>query len=132
MLTPCALLDWPVLVRRVCVIGSPEPVSTEAMSLGFTSQRGNKLMSHVSGQINQRAVVVAVAGAVIGLLAQASLIDSIRSSKPPAAHHQAKSYYAGDAGRSCAAAHGFGQGCRAGALNLSLASADRESGTNPD
>jgi hypothetical protein len=75
-------------------------------------------MDHVSRQMNQRAVFVAVAGAVIGLLSQASLIDSIRPSKPSAAHHQAKSYYAGDAGRSCAAAQGFEQRCRVDLLKL--------------
>jgi hypothetical protein len=89
-------------------------------------------MDHVSRYMNQRAVFVAVAGAVLGLLSQASLTDSIQPSKPSAAHHQAKSYYAGDAGRSCAAAHGFEQRCRTGALKLSLASAGRESGANPD
>jgi hypothetical protein len=87
-------------------------------------------MDHVSGQINQRAVFVAVAGAVVGLLSQASLIDSVRPSKPAAAHHQAKSYYAGDAGPSCNAAQGFEQRCRA--FKLSLASADRELGANPN
>ena len=89
-------------------------------------------MDHVSRQMNQRAVFVAVAGAIVGVLSQASLIDSFRPSKPNAAHHQAKSYYAGDAGRSCAAAHGFERRCRADLLNLSLASGDRESGANPD
>ena len=95
-------------------------------------------MDQLSRPMHQRAAVVAIAGAVIGMLAQGSLTDpSVRSSKPsspraPGAPHLTVSNDIGDACGTYLATCGREQFCGAVVSNLLLAVADRELSATPN
>ena len=97
-------------------------------------------MDNVSREMHQRAAVVAVAGIVLGVLSQASLIDaSVRPQSLPTgqtvnAGHPKLSHSARDVGQACAAAQSRTQQCRTFVSRTSpaLEVADRGSGAAPN
>jgi hypothetical protein len=72
------------------------------LSPGFTISKRTQAMDHVSREMHERAIGVAVAGAVLGVLSLASLSKS--SDRQQSLGRPTLTYSAGDVRQVCAAA----------------------------